>query len=156
MIDWGSSSSSQTSGTPASRAGAATFARSAAFFSAGVGFARPAGVFLRATLPPAPSLEGMESGADPRRRPAELRVLAAGERRVVVAAASDALIRAAREAGFFALGISNGPCSTARLQQAGADVVYKSLEELADSIETGGADLIRAGLPPISFSDARS
>ncbi len=88
---------------------------------------------------------------DPRRRPAELRALSQGDRHTIVAAASDAIIRAAREANLFALGISTGPCSAARLHQAGADVVYSSLGELPESLAKGMPDLIAAGLPPLSL-----
>lgn len=88
---------------------------------------------------------------DPRRRPAELTALAGGDRHTIVAAASDAIIRAAREANLFALGISTGPCSAARLHQAGADVVYSALDELTASLAKGTPDLIAAGLPPLSL-----
>ena len=90
--------------------------------------------------------------ADPRRRPAELAVLAEGDRRTIVAAAGDILIRAAGEADLFAAGISNGAATKTRLQQAGADVVYADLQAVADSLAVGAPDMIRAGLlpPPLS------
>ena len=83
--------------------------------------------------------------SDPRRRPAELLALAAGERRTVVAACSDVIIRSAREASIFVAGISSGMCGIARLQQAGADIIYKRLDELAQSSTAGARDMIRAG-----------
>lgn len=91
-------------------------------------------------------IEGLD--ADPRKRPAELRALAAGDERTLMAAASDFVIRAAGEAGIVAAGIPRGPCSADRLHQAGADIVYKNLEELRAAIAEGSDDLIRAGLLP--------
>lgn len=88
---------------------------------------------------------------DPRRRPAELTALSQGDRHTIVAASSDAIIRAAREANLFALGISTGSCSAARLHQAGADLVYSGLDELTASLAKGTPDLIAAGLPPLSL-----
>jgi phosphoglycolate phosphatase-like HAD superfamily hydrolase len=99
-----------------------------------------------------PLLERIERlNEDPRRRPAELTALSQGDRHTIVAAASDAIIRAAREANLFALGISTGPCSAARLHQAGADVVYDALDALPASLAKGAPDLIAAGLPPKSL-----
>ncbi len=85
--------------------------------------------------------------ADVRRRPVELRALSGGRQRTVVAAATDALARAAREAELFCVGVAAGTCAVARLHQAGADVVYRNLEELAESFDRGAEDLIRAGMP---------
>ncbi len=93
--------------------------------------------------------------ADPRRRPAELRRLCAGDPRALVVAASDALIRCAGEAGLLTVGIPVGPCSAARLHQAGAGVVYKALHELSASIRDGAADLVQAGLLPRSLDAPR-
>lgn len=89
--------------------------------------------------------------ADPRRRPAELRVLAAGDPRTMVVAASDALIRSAGSADLFSVGVSSGVCNATRLHQSGAGLVYKDLSELADSLASGGHDLVRAGLLPRSL-----
>jgi len=86
--------------------------------------------------------------ADPRRRPGELAVLAAGDRRTIVAASSDALARSASQADLFTVGIASGACIAARLQQAGVGVVFTSLEGLSASLSDGGCDLIRAGLMP--------
>jgi len=94
--------------------------------------------------------EGVES--DPRRRPAQLRRLGEGDPRTLVAAATDSLIRSAVEAELFAVGIASGGCSVARLHQAGANVVYKELHELATSLRNGAADLIGAGLLPMALS----
>jgi phosphoglycolate phosphatase-like HAD superfamily hydrolase len=84
---------------------------------------------------------------DLRKRPAELRALSGGRQRTVIVAGSDVLVRTARDAELFCVGVAAGPCAVARLHQAGADVVYKSLEELADCFDAGAEDLIRAGLP---------
>lgn len=93
--------------------------------------------------------DGLE--ADPRLRPAELRRLGEADPRTLVVAASDALIRSAGEAGVLGVGIAVGPCSVARLHQAGAGVVYKALHELSASIRDGAADLVQAGLLPRSL-----
>ena len=85
---------------------------------------------------------------DPRKRPGELRALAAGDKRSLVAAASDSLVRAAGEAGIVTVGIPRGPCSADRLYRAGADVVYQDLEGLRAAIVEGSEDLTRAGLLP--------
>ena len=97
--------------------------------------------------------DGLE--ADPRRRPAELRQLCEADPRTLVVAASDALIRSAGEAGVVSVGIAAGPCSMARLHQAGASVVYKALSELSASICDGAADLVQAGLLPRSLDAPR-
>lgn len=89
--------------------------------------------------------------ADPRRRPAELRKLCEADPRSLIVAASDSLIRSAGEAGVISVGVSAGPCSIARLHQAGASVVYKALQELAASLRDGAADLVQAGLLPRSL-----
>jgi phosphoglycolate phosphatase-like HAD superfamily hydrolase len=89
--------------------------------------------------------------ADPRRRPAELRALTAGDPRTIVVAASDALIRSAGSAELISVGVSSGACNATRLHQAGAGLVYKDLSELADSLVAGGYDLVRAGLLPRSL-----
>ena len=93
--------------------------------------------------------------ADPRRRPAELRRLGEADPRTLVVAASDALIRSAGEAGKISVGIAIGPCSAARLHQAGASVIYKALHELSASIHNGAADLVLAGLLPRSLDAPR-
>jgi len=86
--------------------------------------------------------------ADPRRRPTELKALAQNDKRAIVAAATDAIIRSAEEAGLFTVGISSGTCSASQLHAAGAGVVFKNLGELVASLQSGGADLVRAGLLP--------
>ena len=87
-------------------------------------------------------------GTDPRKRPGELRVLSAGDKRTLVAASSDFVIRAAGEAGIVTVGIPRGACSVDRLHRAGADVVYQDLDALRDAIAEGSDDLTRAGLLP--------
>ena len=85
---------------------------------------------------------------DPRRRPGELKALAAQDNRTIVAASTDALLRAASAAEVFTVGISNGTCTQRRLFQAGADVVYSDPGALSASVQSGARDLIRAGLLP--------
>lgn len=97
------------------------------------------------------SIESFERlDADPRRRPAELRILSENDSRTVVVAPSDALVRSADAADLFTVAVSSGTCSVKRLQQAGPRVVYRELAELAESLKSGGADLVRAGLLPIA------
>ncbi len=87
---------------------------------------------------------------DARRRPVELGVLSEGDDRTVAVASSDVLVRSADAAGLFVVGVSTGTCSVKRLQQAGARVVYKALDELTTSLRNGAADLIRAGMLPLA------
>ncbi|MEK6676488.1 MAG: hypothetical protein AABZ47_12655 [Planctomycetota bacterium] len=95
---------------------------------------------------------GIEAiSSDPRQRVGEIKKLAAGDRRSMVLAATDALVRSAREAEVFCVGISSGVCTPARLHQAGADAVYPSLTELAEWLNNDASDLIRAGLPPAAL-----
>ncbi len=86
--------------------------------------------------------------SDPRRRPDELRVLAASDPRAIVVAGTEALVRAAQSAELFTVGLTCGCCAERRLHQAGASVVLKDLAELVRSLQSGAADLIRAGLLP--------
>lgn len=88
---------------------------------------------------------------DPRRRSGELRALAGGDRRVLVVAGSDAVARSAGQAELLTVGISSGSCNATRLRRAGADIVYKGLHELAETLQSGAKDLIQAGLPPLSL-----
>lgn len=85
---------------------------------------------------------------DPRRRPGELKVLAEQEPRTLVVASNDALIRAGAAADFVTVGVSCGGCVAERLHQAGASVVYHTLEGLLESVKSGATDLIQAGLLP--------
>jgi len=97
------------------------------------------------------SIESFERlDVDPRRRPAELRILSENDARTVVVATSDAVVRSADAADLFTVAVSSGTCSVKRLQQAGPRVVYRGLDELAESLKAGGADLVRAGLLPIT------
>ena len=61
------------------------------------------------------------------RRAHQLVDLAAGDPHAIVIAASDRLVRAASEAGLSCIGIANGPCTEARLTQAGATRVFDCL-----------------------------
>ncbi|MBI1825226.1 MAG: hypothetical protein HY287_04800 [Planctomycetes bacterium] len=88
--------------------------------------------------------------ADPRQRPNELKAWAKGDRRTIIVASSDAIIRAADSAELFTVGLSCGPCGAERLHRAGPRIVMKNLDELATSLCTGAADLIRAGLLPMT------
>ena len=91
-------------------------------------------------------IEGLSD--DPRKRPGELRFLAAGDERSIVVAAGDALVRSAGEAGIVTVGIPRGPCTTDRLHRAGADVVYDDMECLRQAVVQGSEELTRAGLLP--------
>jgi phosphoglycolate phosphatase-like HAD superfamily hydrolase len=71
-------------------------------------------------------------------RAALLRKLVAGEGRPVVAAGTDALARAATEAGACCIGVGNGACTSKRLKQAGAVEVYADVADLADAVEERG------------------
>lgn len=86
--------------------------------------------------------------ADVRRRPGEFKLLASGDKRTLVVASSDDLVRSAGEAELVTVGVSCGACNAPRLHQGGADVVYAGLDELVESLSTGAHDLIRAGLLP--------
>ena len=85
---------------------------------------------------------------DPRRRPGQFRVLGGEDARTIVVASSDMLVRSSSSAELFTVGIASGDCSDQRLHQAGASIVYRTLAELVESLETGGQDLVRAGLLP--------
>ena len=85
---------------------------------------------------------------DPRLRAGELRAMAGGDPRTVVAATTDPLIRAAGQAGLFTVGVACGACAAPRLERAGADIVYGELRELVQSLTSGAPDLVRAGLLP--------
>lgn len=85
---------------------------------------------------------------DARRRPVELQALTDGDRHVVVVAATDALGRTAGAAELVVVGVASGSCSMPRLRQAGADLAYRDLYELADEIAGGGGNLVRAGVLP--------
>lgn len=86
---------------------------------------------------------------DPRRRPGELTILSEGDSRCVAVCGGDALVRSTREANLFAVGLTCGTCHADRLQQAGVDIVYRDLGEVADSISRGAPDMVKAGLLPL-------
>ena len=88
---------------------------------------------------------------DPRRRPAEFKLLAKPNPRTIVVCGSDALVRSAGSAELVTAGISTGSCTGPRLHSAGASVVYRNLSELAESLKNGARDLIQAGLLPRSL-----
>jgi len=88
--------------------------------------------------------------ASPAARPTELRSLSDGDKRTVVVAATDELVRAAATAELFCVAVSGGTCSKPRLHRASPGVVYSSLEGLKDSLGTGAEDLVAAGLLPAS------
>lgn len=86
--------------------------------------------------------------ADPRKRPGELRTLAAGDPRSLVVASGESLIRAAGEADVSVVGVPRGPCSVDRLHRAGADVMFTDLDDVWQAIAEGSEKLDRAGLLP--------
>jgi len=88
--------------------------------------------------------------ADPARRSKELLGLSGGDRRTVVVAATDDLVRAAATADLFCVAISGGTCSKPRLHRASPGVVFTDLGGLLDSLACGAEDLIAAGLLPPS------
>jgi phosphoglycolate phosphatase-like HAD superfamily hydrolase len=88
---------------------------------------------------------------DPRLRPGELRALAKEDSRTIVVTANDSMIRAAGQAELIAVGISTGACGGPRLRQAGADLVFESLDELVGGISSGGEALVRAGMLPLPW-----
>ncbi len=95
-----------------------------------------------------PSIELGSLNSDPGERVQALRNLAGSDKRAVLVACTDAVVRAGRSAELLAVAIACGPCSKKRLHEAGADVVYADLADLAESVATGGKDLIEAGLLP--------
>lgn len=106
-----------------------------------------------------PALEGARWGGDfsellplstdPRRRPVELKALAAGDRRTLVVAATEVLCRSSDAAGCVCAGIPVADATGPRLQRAGADLIVGGLEELAEMVGRGASELVRAGLPPV-------
>ena len=85
---------------------------------------------------------------DPRRRPGEFVALSEGDGRTLVVVAGDSLARSASQTDLVTVGIASGPCTAARLYQAGAGIAYRDLQGLVTSLEAGGEDLARAGLLP--------
>ncbi len=86
----------------------------------------------------------------PAGRPTELRSLSDGDKRTLVVASTDELVRAAATAELFCVAVSAGSCSKPRLHRASPGVVYSSLDDLKDSLESGAEDLVAAGLLPAS------
>lgn len=117
------------------------------YMTTGVNHARRAEL-LASCLEVSAGVEVHALSVDARKRPGELKHLAGSEKRCMVVASTDSLLRAAELAEVFAVGISTGVCNAARLHQSGADIVYPRLADLADSIRSGASDLIRAGLLP--------
>ncbi|HEY3243350.1 MAG TPA: hypothetical protein VGM03_08365 [Phycisphaerae bacterium] len=77
-----------------------------------------------------------------------LRELMEGDRRGLLVAASEELIRAARSADAITIGVAAGPCVAQRLTRAGAAHVYADLQQLQEAVRTSADDLLRAGLNP--------
>ena len=67
---------------------------------------------------------------------------------MLVAAASETLVKEADEADLITGGITNGPCTGRRLTQAGARLTFRDLGALGDEIACGARHLIEAGLKP--------
>ena len=86
--------------------------------------------------------------ADKSRRPEQLRKLIEESPRALLAASTVGVVRAGAEAGMFPVGISNGDCTARRLTQAGAQIIFGDLGELADELDAGSPQLIRHGLLP--------
>ncbi len=86
--------------------------------------------------------------SEPSRRADQFRAIVDGDPRVAVAAASEAVVRAAADSGVVVAGITNGSCIARRLTSAGAEVCFGDLEELADEFESGAVELRRCGLLP--------
>jgi phosphoglycolate phosphatase-like HAD superfamily hydrolase len=89
---------------------------------------------------------------DPRRRPGALKVLAEGDKRAIVIASGEGVLRAAGGAELFAVGMDTGLVSKKRLFQAGAAVVYGGFSDLIDSLQVGFPDLVQAGLLPLPMT----
>ncbi len=66
----------------------------------------------------------------------------------IILASSEALVRAAREAGAMVLGVAGGPATPQRLRRSGADLVFRDLAEATDALRAPMEDLIRAGYRP--------
>ncbi len=105
--------------------------------------------WLKRSQPKMTSMVFEAINEDPRKRPAELKFLADREPRAVVVATNDSLVRAAGSAELFSVGLPLGTCSAARLHQAGADIVFKDLDEFTDSLQAGAPRLVQAGLMPL-------
>ncbi len=82
------------------------------------------------------------------RRTDQLTELAGENRRVVVVAASEPVILAAREADLPVVGISNGPRTPQQLRRAGTDVVFTDLDAFAVALAGGSDEIRRAGVLP--------
>lgn len=96
-------------------------------------------------------LQAVALDPDPRRRPGELRLLAEKDKRTVLVATSDGLIRAGGQAELFTVGLTCGACTAERLFQAGACIVIRDLNALTEALAGGGEELVRAGLLPPSL-----
>ncbi|HUU84012.1 MAG TPA: hypothetical protein VM243_10965, partial [Phycisphaerae bacterium] len=81
-------------------------------------------------------------------RQQQLRQLADGDPRAVVAAAGEPTVRAAEAAGLLAVGVASGACTAARFRRAGARCVFADLTELAADVAAGATALTDAGLLP--------
>lgn len=86
----------------------------------------------------------------PGMRVGQLRDLAGDARQRVFVATSDALIRAGNSADYLTVGLSSGRCGRKRLEQAGASVILRDLEDFAECLAAGGKELLDAGLMPFS------
>ncbi len=85
------------------------------------------------------------------RRAEQIRELVGDDPRVVVAASTVAVVRAGCAADFLVVGVSNGSCTGRRLTQAGAQLTFDDLEELADELDGGSQRLRDCGLLPPSL-----
>ncbi|MHC5109765.1 MAG: hypothetical protein ACYTHJ_07805 [Planctomycetota bacterium] len=83
-------------------------------------------------------------------RTEQLNSMVGSERRGVLVASTDTLLRTASGTDLFAVGVSFGTCSVKRLQQAGAALTFRHLDEFADCVASGGKELLEAGMLPFS------
>jgi len=67
------------------------------------------------------------------------------DRKRVVIAASDVVLRSARQADAFTVGIASGTCSPQLLRQGGADFLASSFDEFVDNLAPVSEELRRAG-----------
>ncbi len=82
------------------------------------------------------------------RRADQLTELVGDTRRIVVAASSEPVILAARDADLPVVGITCGPRTPQTLRRAGADVLFPDLDALGIALARNTDDILRAGVLP--------
>jgi phosphoglycolate phosphatase-like HAD superfamily hydrolase len=95
--------------------------------------------------------------ADVFQRRDQLKQLAEDAPRVLIAAASEPLVKLANELERVVVGVAAGACAARRLTQAGAPLTFETIGALVDEIASGGHNLLKAGLlpPPQPVFDER-